>query len=72
MKYVNDPMHSSPVDIAREIVRVTTQAWGVTPESVQAVARRAPHGYEPLRRRKRLFFEAARTLSHQPLMAHSW
>jgi hypothetical protein len=75
MKYANDPIHSSPVDIARHIVRVTTQAWAVTPESPQALARRAPHGYEPLRRQKRQkrsLFETARAVSQQPSMAHSW
>lgn len=63
---------SSPADIARQIVCVTAIAWCVAPESAQALARRAPHGHEPLRRQRRRFFEAARALAQQPLMAHSW
>jgi hypothetical protein len=64
--------NSSPADTVREILRVTARAWGVAPESPQAVARRAPHGYEPLRRQRRRFFDAAKALAQQPLMAHSW
>lgn len=62
----------TPVEIAQDIVRITTAAWNVPPESAHALTRRAPHGYEPLRRQRRRFFEAAAALARQPLMAHSW
>jgi len=62
----------SPAEHVRQVLCVTVAAWGVRPESPRAVARRAPHGYEPLRARRRRFFEAARALGEPQRLAHSW
>jgi len=62
----------SPTEHAQQVLGVTIAAWDVRPESPRAVARRAPHGYEPLRARRRRFFEAARVLGEPQRLAHAW
>jgi len=42
---------------------LTAAAWGVAPVSPQEVARRAPHGYVPIRAVRRLRVSAASALS---------
>ncbi|MGJ7543672.1 hypothetical protein [Variovorax sp. LT1R16] len=62
----------SPVDQARRVIGVTRQAWRVAPLSVHAAARRAPHGYVPLRALRRVQIAATRRPPTAPALAHSW
>ena len=39
---------------AREVIATTARAWNVSRESPRALARRAPHGYVPVRVLRRL------------------
>jgi hypothetical protein len=57
----------SPAAQARLVVALTAKAWRVPPSSLHAVARRAPHGYVPMRALRRL--HAATMLT---LLPHSW
>lgn len=43
----------SPSPWAARVLAVTAEAWRLAPRSPQALARRAPHGYVPLRVRRR-------------------
>lgn len=62
----------SPVDQARHVIGVTRQAWRVAPLSERAEARRAPHGYVPLRALRRVQIAAQRRLPVGGALAHSW
>jgi hypothetical protein len=44
--------NGSPAVRARKVLQVTYKAWGVLPDSPHAIARRAPHGYVPVRVRR--------------------
>ncbi|MDR6517979.1 hypothetical protein [Variovorax atrisoli] len=57
----------SPAAQARHVLALTAKAWHVPPASPHALARRAPHGYVPVRALRRL--HAAAMLS---LLPHSW
>jgi hypothetical protein len=57
----------SPTAQARLVVALTTAAWRIAPSSPHEVARRAPHGYVPIRAMRR--FHAAAALA---LLPHSW
>lgn len=56
---------ATPSEQALRVIGVTVVAWGIRLPSAHAVARRAPHGWVPLRTARRL---AAAT----PPFAHSW
>lgn len=62
----------SPVEQARLVIGVTRQAWRVAPLSEHAEARRAPHGYVPLRALRRVQVAAQRRLPVGVALAHSW
>lgn len=62
----------SPVDQARLVIGVTRRAWRVAPLSEHAEARRAPHGYVPLRALRRVQVAAQRRLPVGVALAHSW
>lgn len=62
----------SPVEQARLVIGVTRQAWRVAPLSEHAEARRAPHGYVPLRALRRVQVAAQRRLPLGVVLAHSW
>lgn len=62
----------SPVEQARLVIGVTRQAWRVAPLSEHAEARRAPHGYVPLRALRRVQVAAQRRLPVGGALAHSW
>ncbi|MDP9928034.1 hypothetical protein J2X92_000227 [Variovorax paradoxus] len=55
--------HVSPTAQVRRVIALTAAAWGVAPVSPQEVARRAPHGYVPIRAVRRLRVAAASALS---------
>ncbi|MGJ7552371.1 hypothetical protein ACSFBI_00115 [Variovorax sp. RB3P1] len=57
----------SPAAQARQVLALTAKAWLVPQSSPRAVARRAPHGYVPVRAMRRL--HAAAVLA---LLPHSW
>jgi hypothetical protein len=59
--------HVSPAAQARHVLALTAKAWRIPPASPHALARRAPHGYVPVRALRRL--HAAAMLS---LLPHSW
>ena len=59
--------HVSPAAQARHVIDLTAKAWRIPPSSPHALARRAPHGYVPLRALRRL--RAATLLT---LLPHSW
>jgi len=52
--------NDSPAEHARKVLQVTFEAWCVAPESAHAIARRAPHGYVPIRVRR-----AERSFTHK-------
>lgn len=55
---------------AQRVIGVTAKAWGIAPASAHAIARRAHHGYVPVRTLRR---NAAASGSTGSLtMAHSW
>lgn len=62
----------SPVEQAQRVIGVTRQAWRVAPPSLHAEARRAPHGYVPLRALRRVQLAAVRRLPVGGALAHSW
>lgn len=49
----------SPAELASQVIARTALAWQVTPQSARAIARRAPHGYVPVRALRRLRAAAA-------------
>ncbi|WP_295979787.1 hypothetical protein [uncultured Variovorax sp.] len=57
----------SPAAQARRVLDLTTRAWCIPETSPRALARRAPHGYQPVRAIRRL--QAAAVLA---LLPHSW
>jgi hypothetical protein len=57
----------SPTAQARLVVALTTAAWRIAPSSPHEVARRAPHGYVPIRAMRRFHAAAA-----PALLPHSW
>ncbi|MGJ7499511.1 hypothetical protein ACSFBF_04040 [Variovorax sp. ZT5P49] len=57
----------SPAAQARHVLDLTAKAWRIPQSSPHALARRAPHGYVPLRVLRRL--QAAAMLT---LLPHSW
>jgi hypothetical protein len=59
--------HVSPAAQARHVIDLTARAWRIPPSSPRAVARRAPHGYVPVRALRRLHAAAALAL-----LPHSW
>ena len=56
---------------ASHVIAKTAMAWRVAPASPREVARRAPHGYVPIRIMRRLR-AAALAAASQPMLAHSW
>jgi hypothetical protein len=59
--------HLSPSAQGRKVLALTATAWRIPPRSAREVARRAPHGYVPVRALRRL--HAAAVLA---LLPHSW
>ncbi|UVH60823.1 hypothetical protein NWF24_15805 [Variovorax paradoxus] len=57
----------SPAAQARHVLALTAKAWRIPPGSAHEVARRAPHGYVPVRALRRLHAAAALAL-----LPHSW
>ncbi|WP_156362664.1 hypothetical protein [Xylophilus sp. Leaf220] len=58
---------------AAQVVALTAAAWRVAPASPRARARRAPHGYVPVRVLRRLQRTAAAAFpAHRAVLAHSW
>ncbi|WP_431120845.1 hypothetical protein [Variovorax paradoxus] len=55
--------HVSPAAQARHVLALTAAAWSVAPASPHEVARRAPHGYVPVRAMRRLRAATASPLS---------
>ena len=62
----------SPAERAQQVIGLTASTWKVSPYTPQAQARRAPHGYVPLRAQRRLQAAAARSLPGTYALAHSW
>ncbi|MBS0429300.1 MAG: hypothetical protein JSR41_18640 [Proteobacteria bacterium] len=62
---------SSPAQQALRVLGVTVVAWGIKLPSAHAVARRAPHGYLPVRALRRLVAAHA-TAPSTRFLAHSW
>ena len=62
---------SSPAQQALRVLGVTVVAWGIRLPSAHAVARRAPHGYVPVRALRRLA-AASSVAPPARLLAHSW
>jgi hypothetical protein len=65
----------SPAEHALAVIARTVSAWGIAPASAREVARRAPHGYVPVRIMRRLRAAAAAAASAAsagPAFAHSW
>jgi hypothetical protein len=52
------------------VIAQTVLAWQIAPASPREVARRAPHGYVPIRIMRR--FRAAAVAYGRPALAHSW
>ncbi len=63
---------SSVRQAAAHVLAVTVQAWGIASASPHALARRAPHGYVPVRARRRLQASANAAASSPACIAHSW
>jgi hypothetical protein len=63
-------VQSSLAEQARQVIAFTASAWSIAAASPQAVARRAPHGYVPVRMARRI--RAAAGSSGRALLAHSW
>ncbi|MEB0112281.1 hypothetical protein RCH10_001731 [Variovorax sp. GrIS 2.14] len=59
-----------PTAQARCVIARTASVWRIAPVSQREVARRAPHGYVPVRIVRRL--QAAIVASQRPVFAHSW
>jgi hypothetical protein len=57
----------SPAAQARHVLALTLAAWRIAPSSPREVARRAPHGYVPVRAMRRLRAAAAASS-----LMHSW
>jgi len=55
------------LETAQQVIAITIQAWNIASPPPRALARRAPHGYVPVRARRRL--QAAR---RQAFLAYSW
>ena len=62
----------SPAERAQQVISLTASTWQVSPSKPHAQARRAPHGYVPLRTQRRLQAAAARSLPATYALAHSW
>ena len=62
---------ASPAQQALRVVGITVVAWGIKLPSAHAVARRAPHGYVPLRALRRLGAAGA-IAPPTRLLAHCW
>ncbi|QNK66968.1 hypothetical protein [Variovorax sp. PAMC26660] len=60
-------LFDSPAAQARHVLALTAKSWRIPPSSPREIARRAPHGYVPVRALRRL--HAAATLA---LLPHSW
>lgn len=56
---------------ALRVIGVTALAWDVRLPSAHAIARRANHGYVPVRTLRRLR-AAVRHINPAPVLAHSW
>ncbi|MDM0073827.1 hypothetical protein QTH90_05510 [Variovorax sp. J2P1-59] len=56
---------------AQRVIGVTAKAWGVAPASAHAIARRAHHGYVPVRALRRLGLAASGSTASSSI-AHSW
>ena len=56
---------------ALRVIGVTAVAWDVQLPSAHALARRAPHGYVPVRTLRKLR-AAVRLINPAPVLAHSW
>jgi hypothetical protein len=61
---------SRPAEHASRVIARTASVWRIAPASLREVARRAPHGYVPVRSVRRM--RAAVMASHWPVFAHSW
>lgn len=57
----------SPAAQARHVLDLTAKAWRIPASSPRSVARRAPHGYVPVRALRRLHSAAVLAL-----LPHSW
>jgi hypothetical protein len=62
----------TPAEQALHVIAQTVSAWRIAPASAREVARRAPHGYVPVRIMRRLRAAAAAAASAGPVFAHSW
>ncbi|WP_218121928.1 hypothetical protein [Variovorax sp. EL159] len=60
-------LFDSPAAQARHVLALTAKSWRIPPSSPREIARRAPHGYVPVRALRRL--HAAAVLA---LLPHSW
>ncbi len=56
---------------AQQVLAVTIQAWNVASLSPRALARSAPHGYVPVRARRRQAAAGA-AAQRQSFVAYSW
>ena len=60
----------TPTDHARRVIAQSASVWKIAPASPREVARRAPHGYVPIRIMRRI--RAAAVAYGRPALAHSW
>ncbi|HEY9237678.1 MAG TPA: hypothetical protein VIP10_02460 [Burkholderiaceae bacterium] len=63
---------ASPAERSQQVIGLTASAWMVSPYKPHAQARRAPHGYVPLRAQRRLQAMVTRSLPGAYALAHSW
>jgi hypothetical protein len=61
----------TPAQHAERVIARTVAAWKIPPVSLRAAARRAPHGYVPVRVMRRMR-AAAVAVGNRPAFAHSW
>ena len=60
----------TPAEHVRRVIAQTASVWQIAPASPREVARRAPHGYVPVRIMRRI--RAAAVAYGRPALAHSW
>jgi len=70
ISFPTDHLERAPAEQARHVIALTALAWRIAPASPRALARRAPHGYVPVRMVRRIRATAA--AASRPLLAHSW
>ena len=71
MKRFTDTTDTTPREHAQRVIAHTASLWRIAPSSPHEVARRAPHGYVPVRIMRRLRAATA-AAANQPVLAHSW